>query len=435
MPAYQRSSTALPAREARGPVGAAGRGGGLGNAERVARLMAVASGQDGRALEDVARGPDPGVDLDSVDLDAGGGGQDGLTALDLGGGGQGGKAIDPVVRPGPVTDGSTPAPPDYVEGVPESISGGASTQVKEVHAANAARLADATLHATLSPAQAEELKVFVANWKKNKARYEDVAARTSMPAPLIAALHWRESSGNFKTYLHQGDPLGKKAVHVPSDIPIFHVWEDAAVHALTMKAGLRDQLAIDGATKDAGKLATFSEYYNGLGYHNRDQTSPYAFAGTSAYQKGKYVADGRFSANTKDQQLGTVVMMDSIDGIEQDLPTSAPSGAAGWASLRDGRTLSRGARGPLVVELQRRLGAAGFPAGNDGAFGPTVEKSVRAFQTARGLPVDGQVGPGTAAALDPAAGGVTPAPAPAPTTPRAVGGPTTPRGGGASGRR
>ena len=424
MPAYQRSSSSIPTRDAAAGAVGPGRSAGVGNAERVARLLDVAMGRDARPVDVVARSGEPGVDPDALDVDAEGGG---VTAHTLGGSGHGGKAIDPVVAPAPSTDGSTPAPPDYVAGIPESISGGASTQVKEVHAKNAARLADATLHATLSPAQAEELKVFVRNWNKNKARYQDVAARTSMPAALIAALHWRESSGDFSTYLHQGDPLGKKAVHVPSDIPIFHVWEDAAVHALTMKAGLRDQLAIDGATKDAGKLATFSEYYNGLGYHNREQTSPYAFAGTSAYSKGKYVADGRFSANTKDQQLGTVVMMDAIDGVEQDLPATAPSGPTGWASLQEGRTLSRGARGPLVVELQRRLVAAGFPAGSDGAFGPTVEKNVKAFQKARGLPVDGQVGAGTAAALEPAAGrGTTPAPAPAPTTPRTTGG-ATPR--------
>lgn len=32
--------------------------------------------------------------------------------------------------------------------------------------------------------------------------------RTGVPARPIAALHWRESSGNFNTYLHQGAPLG-----------------------------------------------------------------------------------------------------------------------------------------------------------------------------------------------------------------------------------
>ena len=42
-------------------------------------------------------------------------------------------------------------------------------------------------------------------------------ALVNVPAPLIAALHMRESSGKFNTYLHQGDPLGKPAVKVLSD--------------------------------------------------------------------------------------------------------------------------------------------------------------------------------------------------------------------------
>ena len=64
---------------------------------------------------------------------------------------------------------------------------------------------------------------FQENWEANKARYQAVAAQTDMPAKLIAALHWRESSGNFNTYLHQGDPLGRPAVNHPKNIPIFHV--------------------------------------------------------------------------------------------------------------------------------------------------------------------------------------------------------------------
>lgn len=49
-----------------------------------------------------------------------------------------------------------------------------------------------------------ELEAFLANWQENRDRYEAVAARVDLPAILIAAIHWRESSGDFGTYLHQG---------------------------------------------------------------------------------------------------------------------------------------------------------------------------------------------------------------------------------------
>lgn len=62
--------------------------------------------------------------------------------------------------------------------------------------------------------------------------------------------------------------------------------------------------------------------------------------------------------------------------------------------------LKAGSRGPEVLDLQRKLRAAGFdPQGQDGDFGPKTEAAVKAFQRARGLTVDGHAGPRTLAAL------------------------------------
>jgi putative chitinase len=63
-------------------------------------------------------------------------------------------------------------------------------------------------------------------------------------------------------------------------------------------------------------------------------------------------------------------------------------------------TLQRGSKGPAVLALQQRLKDLGFdPNGVDGNFGAGTETAVRAFQQAKGLGVDGKVGPNTSAAL------------------------------------
>ncbi len=76
-------------------------------------------------------------------------------------------------------------------------------------------------------------------------------------------------------------------------------------------------------------------------------------------------------------------------------------------------TLRLGSRGSAVIDLQRRLATAGFSAGTaDGIFGSRTDAAVRSFQRARGLGVDGVVGPQTWGELL----GTTTAPQPAPST-------------------
>ena len=68
--------------------------------------------------------------------------------------------------------------------------------------------------------------------------------------------------------------------------------------------------------------------------------------------------------------------------------------------------LKRGSTGPEVKALQQRLQDLGFdPNGVDGTFGPGTESAVKAFQQAKGLVVDGKVGPNTQAALQLGGGG------------------------------
>ncbi|HEX8918556.1 MAG TPA: peptidoglycan-binding domain-containing protein [Chloroflexota bacterium] len=63
-------------------------------------------------------------------------------------------------------------------------------------------------------------------------------------------------------------------------------------------------------------------------------------------------------------------------------------------------TVRQGSTGDAVTRLQQALQRASFDPGSvDGNFGPNTEQAVRSFQSARGLTVDGVVGPQTWDAL------------------------------------
>jgi cell wall-associated NlpC family hydrolase len=108
--------------------------------------------------------------------------------------------------------------------------------------------------------------------------------------------------------------------------------------------------------------------------------------------------------------LGTVmgVVRGGWDGLRGLLPTKTEEPTGGGLA-----TVRMGAKGASVRTLQEKLRARGFDPGPlDGDFGPRTDGAVRAFQRAKGLTVDGIVGPQTWGALGGATG---PAPAPAPT--------------------
>ena len=160
---------------------------------------------------------------------------------------------------------------------------------------------------TLSDRQANELELFKQNWEENKERYQEVEDATGMPAELVAAIHWRESSGNFDTYLHNGQKLGQTTTLVPAGI-YFEDWTEAAIDAVKNYGS--DLSSID--PNDIQTYYDYAEHYNGMGYANKGLPSPYVWAGTSNYEKGKYVADGQFDPNYVDQQLGVAVMLQAL---------------------------------------------------------------------------------------------------------------------------
>lgn len=284
--------------------------------------------------------------------------------------------------------------------VPQALTG----KPKRVYEAHAKRTPD--MMVGLSTGQMYGINLFLANWRQNRKRYENVSAATNVPAELIAALHWRESSADFKTYLHQGDPLGRPAVNIPNDIPVFYEWEEAAIHALSMDyhKSRQEDLEITADTKNPNALASYAETYNGLGYYNQGMPSPYVYAGTDQYVSGKYTSDGRYSHNAVDRQLGVMPMLGALGAIqtEQDMSPKGITPEFRWRRVLNGQIILRsGSYGAEVEVLQRKLQQLGFDVGTvDGDFGNGTKRIVIEFQNSVGQNDDGVVGPGTAKAID-----------------------------------
>jgi len=123
-----------------------------------------------------------------------------------------------------------------------------------------------------------------------------------------------ESSFNFGTHLHNGDPLTARTTHVPAGRPSTgnppFSWEESAV----------DALGYDGASSikewDLATILYFLEGYNGWGYRTGagqattpPKRSAYLWSMTNQYEKGKYVADGKFDPNAVSTQAGVCAIL------------------------------------------------------------------------------------------------------------------------------
>jgi lysozyme family protein/peptidoglycan hydrolase-like protein with peptidoglycan-binding domain len=235
---------------------------------------------------------------------------------------------------------------------------------------------------------------------QSKRRYAKAGRPAGVPWHVVGIIHTLESSGNFATHLHNGDPLTARTVHHPAGRPAAgrppFTWEASAADALTLQGLDR--------WKDwspAGTLYVF-ERYNGFGYRPRGIPSPYLWSFSTHYTQGKFVADGRFSATAVSEQCGAGVLLRRM--AERGLVRL--DGAA--PALDDG-VMRRGSRGPAVLALKKRLKSwfdavspgewKGFHVSANDVFGTGLDKAVKVFQSRSGLLADGEVGPLTRAAL------------------------------------
>ncbi|BCU77878.1 hypothetical protein [Luteolibacter sp. LG18] len=166
--------------------------------------------------------------------------------------------------------------------------------------------------ATVRPEWIIPLDKAVARYRRDRVRYSAIERqrKNGVPAPVVFALHGRESGWDFTCHLHEGSPLTHRTRFIPKGRPVTgeppFTFEQSAEDALYV---LKHENRVDWRSTDSALTAI--EAYNGTGYlrFHPEVPSPYLWSGTTLYQRGKYVADGRFSATAVDRQPGCAAIL------------------------------------------------------------------------------------------------------------------------------
>jgi lysozyme family protein/peptidoglycan hydrolase-like protein with peptidoglycan-binding domain len=231
----------------------------------------------------------------------------------------------------------------------------------------------------------------------NRARYEKVGKAVGIPWYVVAVIHSMEAGGDFTRHLHNGDALTARTTHVPAGRPRTgkppFSWEESATDALEYQGfGKWTDWSVPGTLY---KL----EGYNGFGYrdHHPNVLSPYLWSFSNHYTRGKYVADGRFSATAISQQCGAAVLLRRLQ-------------EGGRAAVAEGPRVFQLANPPMTGDdikaaqlllLKNKYGSWD-PGGTDGQFGELTAGAVRRAKWELGYPasaVNGTYGPQVGAIL------------------------------------
>jgi lysozyme family protein len=167
----------------------------------------------------------------------------------------------------------------------------------------------------------------------NKNRYEEIANKAMCPWYLVGALHCIESNFNFTTHLYNGDPLTDRTVSYPEGrpqegFPPF-TWEHSAFSAL------REFGSGNIIVWDIAHVLYFCEKFDRYDYrdgYGRETTppyrSPYLWAMTNNYHKGRFTESGDFDPNGVESTVGVAAILKMIESrgmipTEEEVSTSS----------------------------------------------------------------------------------------------------------------
>lgn len=165
----------------------------------------------------------------------------------------------------------------------------------------------------ISPAKVAAADAAAKRILAGKERYRTVQIRTTVPWVFIGLCHLREGNLNFGTYLGNGQSIAKVTDIVPIGRGPFKSFEDGAVDAL----GKQELLHVTDWSLE--RMAYCLEGFNGYGYRSHGVNSPYLWAGTNRYTKGKFTRDHYFDPEFVDTQLGSMAVLARLCALDSDV--------------------------------------------------------------------------------------------------------------------
>ena len=143
-------------------------------------------------------------------------------------------------------------------------------------------------------------------------RYEDLGKQLNIPWYFIGILHGAEANFDFGRHLHNGDRLTARTVNVPKGRPLNgnppFSWEESAADALELYGLTKSR------TWSLGEVLYQLEKTNGLGYRRYKINSPYVWACTNHYTKGRFIG-GSFNPEATVRYCGAAAILKKL--VEQ----------------------------------------------------------------------------------------------------------------------
>ncbi len=130
----------------------------------------------------------------------------------------------------------------------------------------------------------------------------------------------REAASDYRLSPAQGDPWDEVSATFPAA-------GDRSRHGPTPRSMPIDWTAsteFEAANWTWPRACYYGELFNGFGYRSHGVNTPYLWSWSNNYRQGKYIADGKWSPSTVDQQCGMIPLMVALQKLDPTLALSDP---------------------------------------------------------------------------------------------------------------